>query len=205
MITTVDSNVLIKWSAQRRTHPDDLARIAQLLEDVSKDGGKILIPTPCLAEFLVGAAEATTEWLNGLERKRGVVVAPFDRRSAFECALLDRAAIGSGDKKGGRTDAWQRIKIDRQVIAIARANNSGRIVTDDEGLRSTALSVGMSVLRIRELALPESARQGKLFDPTGATQTTSVHAIASEPLVVEGEEVLEREERPNAPPPAGSW
>jgi hypothetical protein len=153
--------VLIKWSSPK-TDPLDRARLELMLDVISKAGGKVVIPTPCLAEFLVATDEATSEWLQTLERKRAVVVASFDRRAAFECSLLDRAAIGKGDKKGGRVEPWQKIKIDRQIVGVARANNATTLVTDDEGLRSTALAAGLTVLRLRELDVPESARQGKL-------------------------------------------
>lgn len=161
MITTIDANVLIKWSSPK-TDALDRARLELMLDVISKAGGKVIIPTPCLAEFLVATDEATADWLQTLERKRSVVIAPFDRRAAFECALLDRAAIGKGDKKGGRTEPWQKIKIDRQIVGVARANNSSTLITDDEGLRTTALAVGLSVQRLRDLDVPESARQTNL-------------------------------------------
>lgn len=161
MITTIDANVLIKWSSPK-TDPVDRARLELMLDVISKAGGKVLIPTPCLAEFLVMTHEATSEWLQSLERRRSVVIAAFDRRAAFECALLDRAAISKGSKKGGRSDPWQKIKIDRQIVGVARANNSLTLITDDEGLRSTALAAGLSVRRLSELDVPESAKQRDL-------------------------------------------
>ena len=169
MITTVDANVLIKWSSPK-TDALDRARLELMLDVISKAGGKVIIPTPCLAEFLVATNEATADWLQTLERKRSVVVGPFDRRAAFECALLDRAAISKGDKKGGRQEPWQKIKIDRQIVGVARANNSTTLVTDDDGLRSTALAAGLTVYRLRELDVPDSAKQINLdLQPQGET------------------------------------
>jgi predicted nucleic acid-binding protein len=158
LITAVDANVLIKWS-HPKTDALDRARLELMLDVISKAGGKVIIPTPCLAEFLVATDEATSEWLQTLERKRSVVVAAFDRRAAFECALLDSAAIRKGDKKGGRQEPWQKIKIDRQIVGVARVNNATTLITDDEGLRSTALAAGLTVYRLRDLDVPESAKQ----------------------------------------------
>jgi hypothetical protein len=116
-----------------------------------------------------------------LERKRALVVAPFDRRSAFECALLDKAALGAGDKRGGRKEHWQRIKVDRQIVAVAKANNASILITDDGGLRSTALAVGLLVYGVSELELPDGAKQGKLDFKSAAPTLQLVPASETAP------------------------
>ena len=108
MIVAVDANVLIAWSATRRG--DDIARLDYLFDVVSKAGGRVVVPMPSLAEFLVRANEAATAWMAVLERKRSVLLAPLDRRAAFECAMYDRSALGGGDKKRGSVEPWQKIK-----------------------------------------------------------------------------------------------
>lgn len=164
MIVALDANALVKWS----TLPGDAvdrARLGLLLEEVGKASGKIVIPMPCLAEFLVKADEAALAWMDAFERRRAVILAPLDRRAAFECALFDRAALGGGDKRGSRKgDPWQKIKIDRQVIAIAKVAGATSLISSDEGLRSTARSAAMQVRHIADLPAPESALQGKLFE-----------------------------------------
>lgn len=161
MIVAIDCNCLVRWS-KPDSHQDDAARLDFLLTTVAKANGKIVIPMPAFAEYLTGTNEATAGWVSGLDRKKSVQLAPFDRRSAFACATMDRAAIGSGDKKGGRNDSWQLIKIDRQIIAIASVNNAELLVSDDGGLVSTALIAGMQAKKISELPLPDSAKQNSL-------------------------------------------
>lgn len=163
MIVALDANCLVKWAAQSKS--DDIARLDELLRSVAAKNGKIVIPMPCFAEYLVGTDEATAAWISALERRKSVALAPFDRRAAFECALLDRRALSAGDKRGGRQDPWQKIKIDRQVIAIARVQRADELISDDAGLRSTALATGMAVRAIAELDLPDSARQTSLDLP----------------------------------------
>ena len=68
---------------------------------------------------------------------------------------------GSG-KKDGVEAQWQKIKIDRQIVAIAKARGALLIVSRDDGVRSNAMRVGIQALTVQELELPESARQGKL-------------------------------------------
>jgi hypothetical protein len=168
VIVAIDSNVLVTWSTQKDGSLDK-ARLDFLFEQVSSVGGTLILPTPSLAEFLVGTDEATGDFLTALERRRAFRVASFDRRAAFECSLLDKAAIGKGDKKGGRTDNWQKIKVDRQIVAVARAQNATMIVSNDDKLRGTAKNAGLIAMAVTELDLPPSAMQGKLpFDPPKA-------------------------------------
>ena len=117
---------------------------------------------PVLAEFLVRTDAATAEWLSALERKSAVEIAPFDRMAAFECALLDRAAIGSGDKKDGLDQPWQKIKIDRQIVAIGKARGATPVISDDRGIRNNALRVGMRALTIAELPQSPASAQGTI-------------------------------------------
>ena len=158
----------------RELNPDDRARMDHLLARADNAKSVIVIPMPALAEFLVGADQAGIEVMNKLERKAFVELAPFDRAAAFECAQLDRAAIGGGamaakkgrnngsGKKDGVEAQWQKIKIDRQIVAIAKARGALLIVSRDDGVRSNAMRVGIQALTVQELELPESARQGKL-------------------------------------------
>jgi predicted nucleic acid-binding protein len=169
----VDANFLVAL-VDPELNPDDRARIDHLLARVDKAKSLIVIPMPALAEFLVGADQAGIEVMNKLERKAFIDLAPFDRAAAFECAQLDRAAIGGGalaakqgrnngsGKKDGVDAHWQKIKIDRQIVAIAKARGALLIVSRDDGVRSNALRVGIQALTVQELELPESAKQGKL-------------------------------------------
>lgn len=154
----VDCNLLVAWVSPK-TSADDKDRLDFFLETASKHKQKIIIPMPVLAEFLVRTDAATAEWLAALERKSSIEIAPFDRMAAVDCALLDRAAIGSGDKKDGVDEPWQKIKIDRQIVAIGKSRSATLVVSDDKGIRSNALRCGMLALTIAELPQsPDSAQ-----------------------------------------------
>lgn len=160
MIVALDANCLVAWASQK--DQDNVARLDELLRIVSSANGKVIIPMPCFAEYLVGADESTSGWIATIEKRKSVVLAPFDRRAAFECALMDRRALGQGDKRGGRKEPWQHIKIDRQIIAIAKVQQASRIISEDSGLRSTALSIGLEATSLADLPLPDSAKQVNL-------------------------------------------
>lgn len=163
MIVALDANCLVAWASRGASSQLDRARLDYLLSQVAAAGGKVIIPAPAFAEFLVGIDEAAAEWINVLDRKRSILIAPFDRRAAFECSLLDKAAIGMGDKRGGRKEPWQHIKVDRQIVAIARVNQAGTMIANDAGLRATAMAAGLRSMRVSELELPDSARQQSLL------------------------------------------
>lgn len=156
----MDANFLVAIVSPK-TSDDDRARIEYFFENAEKAKAKIVIPMPAVAEYLVGADIAALETFNKLEKKAFVWVAPFDRAAAFECAQLDRAAIGGGDKKDGAQAPWQKIKIDRQIVATGKACGATLIISGDEGVRNNALRVGMAAKTIQELDLPISARQAR--------------------------------------------
>lgn len=157
----VDCNFLVAWT-NPKTSRDDRARLDHFLETATKSKQKIVIPTPVIAEYLVRADAAGVEWLETLESKAAVEVVPFDRTAAFETAQLDRAALGAGDKKDGSTSPWQKIKIDRQIIGVAKALGCRACITSDDDLSQNARRAGMQVFAIADLDLPVSALQGQL-------------------------------------------
>lgn len=117
---------------------------------------------PVVAEYLVLADDAGIETFNKLERKAFIVLAPFDRVAAFECAAIDRAIRLNGDKKYGSDAPWQKIKVDRQNLAIGRARGATLVISGDGDVRKTALRIGIAAKTIAELNLPDSARQAAL-------------------------------------------
>lgn len=157
----VDANFLVAC-VDPKTSGDNKARIEHFFACAEKAKSKIVIPMPAVAEYLVLADTAAIETLQKLERKAFILMAPFDRAAAFECAQLDRAALGTSDKKDGILASWQKIKIDRQIVATGKAHGASLVISGDVGVRNNALRVGMFAKDIHELQLPDSARQAKL-------------------------------------------
>lgn len=149
--------------ATRQPVNDVGKRFQYLKAQIEKSGKTILIPTPALAEVLVSigdAAPAIIELLNGSARFR---IADFDQRAAVELAAMTREAIRVGDKKAGSSEPWQKVKIDRQIIAIARTNQVERIYSDDHGIRRFAEMIGTQVIQTWEMPLPPEEAQGALL------------------------------------------
>lgn len=160
-VVAVDANFLVQALSGKRT-TDDYHRASHLLARIEKTRGQLIVPMPALAEYLVLADAASLPILDQLERKAFVRAAPFDRPAATECSQMDAAALGRGDKKDGAPESWQKVKIDRQVVAIAKATGAELIITSDVGVRTSAMRVGIPSLAVSELSLPPEVMQGKL-------------------------------------------
>lgn len=121
------------------------------------------IPTPVLTEFLCKADSAAQAIVETLKRSSAIRILPFDLKAARECALMYPRAIGAGLKRGAaKGEPYQKVKVDRQIVAIAKAEGANGLVSGDEGLLRLATDEGSTALRIQDLPLPMSARQTKL-------------------------------------------
>jgi hypothetical protein len=141
-------------------------RIAHFLDSLTATD-TIIIPTPVLAEALVQADEGGPGILAALGGQARMRVRPFGERAAIETAAMTREAIQAGDKKSGSLQPWQKVKIDRQVVAVARAENATRIYADDRNLAEFASRLGMDVISTWELPVPQ--REDNLFTASGVS------------------------------------
>ena len=108
------------------------------------------------------ADKAALDSIELLERKSYILIAPFDRAAAYECSQMDAAALGRGDKRDGRKDAWQKVKIDRQIVAIGKANGTQAFLSDDFGVETAAKRIGVPTMNVRNLELPTTQGELKL-------------------------------------------
>ncbi|MEJ8631444.1 hypothetical protein P0F65_19920 [Sphingomonas sp. I4] len=171
----------------------------------------LIVPTPVLAEVLVGAEEGGPGLLAAISGMARLKVRPFGERAAIETAMMTREAIAAGDKRAGSQAPWQKVKVDRQVVAVARAEGATQIYTDDSNLVEFARRLGMDVFSTWDLPVPEVA--ANLFtvagvpeqQPHGGTTLASSPNAPANDVVDESEMVdeilrdLEAEDL-NAPP-----
>lgn len=141
---------------------DCAARVTELINRLSKAGGRLIVPTPVLAEILVYAGAAGPLWLGELEGKRAIKLVPFDQLAAIECAEMaaERA------RRAG-TSPRAKAKFDEQIVAIARVAQATEIYSDDSDIRRLA-GPGMQVWGMADLPLPAQSAQADLpFEPEG--------------------------------------
>jgi predicted nucleic acid-binding protein len=139
----------------------------------------LVVPTPVLAEVLVKAEDGAPEVLRQILGSNRVRIAPFDTRAATEIAGMTRAAIEAGDKRAGSDQPWQKVKFDRQIIAIARVAGASKIYSDDKDLANFARVLGIEVVSTWDLPIPESAEN--LFTASGLGSDGKVDAELEQP------------------------
>lgn len=170
MRVLLDTNALI-YLLDRRAPQHIQDRLKGLLQDVERTRGQVVIPTLVVAEYLVNAGAAGKALLASLLNNRYVLVASFDHMAAEECAAMQIAANGTGNKRHplGRDVAWQKVKVDRQVVAIAKSRGAS-IVADDGDIHTIAKDWGVEAMVVASLPLPDWARQLHLVGvPTSTT------------------------------------
>ncbi|WP_415404089.1 hypothetical protein [Tateyamaria sp. SN3-11] len=137
-------------------------RVEALVDDHSKRGDSVLIPTPCFAELLCAVPDIERT-VGEINRSAVFDLAPFDARCAVDLADATRKAIASGDKKSGVKAGWNEVKFDRQIAVIAKVNGAEIFYTDDDNQSTFAQMLGLTVKHTWDLDLPPELAQTSLF------------------------------------------
>ena len=110
-------------------------RVDHLVTHLEQNRTKIIIPTPALSEILVRAGAAGPEYLAQINSQSVFRIVAFDERDAVEVAAMTRKSIdSSGDKRGGVDGTRNKIKYDRQIVAIAKVEGVTALYSDDLGI-----------------------------------------------------------------------
>ena len=131
-------------------------RIARLLDDLHKQNEQIIIPSPALAEVLVLVGSAGPEYVRLLDRSARFRMEAFDTRAAIQNAIMETEAHASGDKRVGisKTTAYQKIKVDRQIVAIAASRGAKIIYSTDGDIATLAKAAHLEVRHLAEIEPP---------------------------------------------------
>lgn len=164
MILAVDSSALALLINPDAKPPDDPGsgkpvehsreRVLGLIRTLTS-ADTLIVPTPVLAEVLVKAGEGGPGILQELQGQGRVRIIPFDQIAAVELAVMTQEALARGDKKSGSTQPWQKVKFDRQIVAIARVAGAMKLYSDDENMKQFASLVGLDTVSTWELPIPE--------------------------------------------------
>lgn len=136
-------------------------RINGFIAKAERDRRKLIIPTPATAELLTAIGPNSADYIRVINRKAVFEVKPFDEVAAMELAFLNRDVFGALDKKNG-LEPWQKIKVDRQIIAIAKVADCEQILTEDTALANRARLCDIEATKLADLPIPDSAKQGEL-------------------------------------------
>lgn len=164
-IISIDTNILIAPFAKDEDVPPCVKtgekipyspeRTRHFLRDCEKNNIRILLPAPVIAEFLVCSTDCTEELRKLLTLSSTLTAVPFDQRAAYEHAEITREAIASKNGKTmGIPESWQKIKFDRQIVAISKALGAQEIYCADKKLAKHAELCGLSVKSFSDMDLP---------------------------------------------------
>lgn len=156
-----DTSFLLLILDSKAKAPGEVERAAEriefLIETLTNDRQKIIIPTPVLSEVLVYAGAAMQSYIEALNGQSVFRIVPFDQKAAIEAAVSLKDAI---DRGGHRIDAANpeasktKIKFDRQIVAVAKAEGATAIYSDDDDVHKYAGRSGLSAYRTIDLELP---------------------------------------------------
>ncbi len=140
-------------------------RLEFLLETLTSAGTRAVVPTPVLSEVLIGAGKAKDDYLTAIIGSSAFLPAPFDVKAAVELTFLFDADGKPTKGKLTQQETWAKVKFDRQIIAIAKANDVKDIYTDDMNLSAVAQANGLTVHHTWDLQLPPQKLQQELGLP----------------------------------------
>jgi predicted nucleic acid-binding protein len=154
-------------------------RVDYLLATLQQTNKRIVIPTPVLSEVLVRAGKEGLKYIETIRKSEHFAVKPFDEISAIELAEMNRRAIADGNKTAKTEAPYQKIKVDRQIVAICKIAGVQTLYACDKPLTNYARLAGLNVIGLHELPLPPSppkSPQIDLFD-TREGETEEVDTI----------------------------
>ena len=161
MIVAFDASVLVYVVTSDAKAPIDSAtgqtvsqckeRVDYLIANLQRDRAKIIVPTPSLAEVLVGAEQAGPEFLRIIGSSRHFRIVAFDERAAVEFAARQAERKAAGAKSSAQTRA--KAKFDDQIVSIAAVENATVIYSDDPDIKKLAGS-RFEVIGVAMLPLP---------------------------------------------------
>lgn len=146
---------------------EQVAKVLYLFDQLNRSKEAIIIPTPALAELLVGAGERASDVLSQLDKKSIFQVEPFGQRAAVELAAWEFKLLSTsaGKRDGLLEEPYQKIKVDRQICAIAKVAGSERIYSQDRALRHHASRLGLTAFGIDDLpSVPISPQSDMQFE-----------------------------------------
>lgn len=144
MIVCLDPHVLV-WGV--RCYADEgqeemVPRAQKLLEQLEKEKATIIVPAPVVAEYLLGVPPERQPEVHEALAKR-FAIAPFDAAAAALFAEIwyrrnGGRSVSEEMRFGLDCTSKHVLKVDCQIVAIARSRKANVIYSHDEGVRKFA-------------------------------------------------------------------
>lgn len=145
---------------------DPQKRAEALIDHVESLGGSVLIPTPVLAEFLVGIDKNQHQaYINLIKSQSCFEIVSFDEIAAIECAqMLSLAEL----RQMKKTDSAAKVKFDRQIISIAKSTGVKEVWTHDKSVYNRCQTLGITAKSLADIE-PSPEQFGMDFSKESAS------------------------------------
>ena len=134
-------------------------RVDGLIESLSDKRAKIIIPTPALTEVLMAGKFTVQVYIETLKKFAAFQIRAYDERAAIELAAR-YVSTKKTNKNRAKQAPWNKVKFDRQIVAIAKIQGASAVYSDDEQVREFAIECGMDAYGLADVSIP--SKQPKL-------------------------------------------
>ena len=152
------------------------ARIAGLLEQLSDENLRILIPAGVWTEFLATAGDKAEALAARVKHRGAFEVVPFDEVAAVEAAIDLRNALRDDDRTTTFVGSTQSIATDRQIAAIGKIRNV-TIYAASSDLVKIGQTMDVKVMPLWDLPVSAASADAPAADAPAAADTTVRTAI----------------------------
>lgn len=153
-----DTNILALYFSGRLSS-DDQIRMNGLVSELSRKKETIGIPAQVWAEFLETASQEEAEESVKLFKSNAFSLLAYDMRCAIETAEVARQGQTVRKSTKGPKRDRQAVKVDWQIIAIAKVNQARLLLSNDGPMAAEAIRQGLNCMKISELPIPDNGRQ----------------------------------------------
>lgn len=146
----------------RRLNSEDSLRMQGLFQILRAKKESIGIPAQVWAEFLDQAGEGELSATQNIFKTTAFRLLPYDLKAVMETVEVVKAGRSARKTSKGEKRPRQSVKVDWQIIAIAKANGARLLITNDVDMLAEAKRSGVLCARICDLPIPDHLRQHDL-------------------------------------------
>lgn len=144
-----------------------------LVSELKRKREAIGIPAQVWAEFMHAATPEEIERSHSLLKTTVFRFLPYDMRAAIETVEVSKAGQAARKALKGKLRERQAVKVDWQILAIAKVHNARLLLTNDDGMLKEAGRADVVCLKISDLAIPDDLRQHPLNLSTEEAEATA--------------------------------
>ena len=178
MIAGIDANILTLILSDAGRFPDGVLHARERLDELHRmlrDGEirPLVVPSIVVAEVCTHSAGSWTAYRSLLENPSLFRIVPFDIPDAIELSRLNKDYYAAKAPFDDADFPLANKKADRQIAATLKRHGCKSVFTHDNGLANACRFLGMKVITIDEMPLPEIGIESEPVDLFANLETSS--------------------------------